>query len=157
MKDFFGKAVSVLLAAGFIVLAANVSNGNISFRRGPEALTSATVKNKGESVSVSGISGNFTVLINKNKMPKGTAEYFAGRADRPADIACHIPKDDKKARTFAENMTDKVTEGDALILLSKAEYGDFDILIFSKKIADKYTAKSLYDKDFTEVVEIKGE
>ena len=45
---------------------------------------------------------------------------------------------------------------DALLLLSKAEYGDFGVIVMSKKLADTYTAKSLYDKDYVSIVEIRG-
>ena len=153
------KMFIIMLTIGTLALAANISNGNISLKKGPDALTSATVKNKGEQVSLSGISGNYTVIINKERAPEGTLEYFSGVSEHPisGQIACHIPTGDKKAKDFAETTADLIKEEDALILFSKAEYGDFDILIFSKKTADIYTAKSLYDKEFTEVVEIQGE
>ncbi len=152
------KIAVIFLALGFIALAANISNGNISFKNGPDALTSATVKNTAEKVTVSGVSGNYTVIINKNRVAENVLNYFLGTQDRPKDeIVCHISADDKKARELALQMTDKIVEADAMLLLSKAEYGNFDILIMSKKTADKYTAKSLYDKEFTAVLEITGE
>ncbi|MBR6400665.1 MAG: hypothetical protein IKS17_05525 [Firmicutes bacterium] len=152
------RAAVIFLSLGFIALAANISNGNISFKKGPDALTSATVKDTGERVTLSGVSGNYTVIVNKDRVPESILGYFSGREKRPvAEIVCHIPKGDQKAREFALQMTDKAVEEDPMLLLSKAEYGEFDILILSKKTADKYTAKSLYDKEFTAVLEITGE
>lgn len=148
----------IFLSVGFIVLAANISNGNISLKKGPDALTSATVENKGEKVSLSGVSGNFTVIVNKNRVPENVLESFYGaKKSTDTEISCHIPAGDKKAREFALQVADEIVEEDPMLLLSKAEYGDFDILILSKKTADKYTAKSLYDKEFTAVLEITGE
>ncbi|MBQ8941508.1 MAG: hypothetical protein IJ062_06675 [Firmicutes bacterium] len=157
MKIIFGRICAVLAALAVLMLSAALSNGTISFKRGPDALTSATVKNKGTSATIAGVSGNFVIIINKEKNPKGTLEYFTGEGEKIKGLSCHIPKGDKKARILADKMTDNVTEGDAMLLISKAEYGDFDILIFSKKTADIYTAKSLYDKDFVDVAELKGE
>ena len=158
LQKNIGRIASLALSLGVLVLAANVSNGNISFKKGPDAIASATVKNKGETASLSGVSGNFVILINKKNSPADTLDYFTGKTDRSnAKYSCHVPKNDEKAKELAYKMCDDVYEGDALILLSKAEYGDFDILILSKKTADIYTAKSLYDKADVSVVELKGE
>ena len=157
MNKIFGRLTAIMAAAAVLALAANISNGNISFGKKPDALTSATVKNKGETVSMPGVDGNFIILINKDKTPAGTLDYFTGKGSAVDGLSSHVPKGDEKAVELAHKMTADVTEDDPLMLLSKAEYGDFDILIFSKKIADKYTAKSLYDKEFTQAVELKGE
>ena len=69
-----------------------------------------------------------------------------------------VAKNDEKAQKFIDDISaEKIVYDDALLMLSKAEYGDIKTIVMSKKTADTYTAKSLYDKDYIEVVELKGE
>lgn len=159
MKKYISRAVSVLLACVTLVLFANISNGNINFSpKGPDAVTSASVKKQASTASIEGVSGNFVVLINKNNSPRGTKEFFEGRQPCPQGLECSVAKSDKKVDGLLKSLAIAASpKDDALIMLSKAEYGDFDVMILSKKLADTYTAKSLYDKDYVDVVEIKGE
>lgn len=161
MKKILHLAASGVFAFLVLLLLANISNGRISlnFKNKPDALTSATVEKKAETSSFSGISGNFIVFINKNTASDGTLDFFTGKTDKlPAGFGCSIAKDDEKANRLAKDLSlTNVRYGDALLMLSRAEYGDFDVMILSKKTADSLTAKSLYDKDFVDVVEMKGE
>ena len=159
MKKYLRKITVLLFSVLVLVLAANISTGNISLKKGPDALTSATVKNKGETATVSGVNGNFTVLINNEKAPEGTVDFFTcKRKDAPDGLKCRIAHNDKKAAEFMGYMgIGNYSSGDALMLISAAEYKRFDVIVLSKKTADTYTAKSLYDKNYVTAVEIKGE
>ncbi|MBR1444093.1 MAG: hypothetical protein IJ583_11245 [Firmicutes bacterium] len=159
MKKYISKIISFLFACAVIILLMNISNGNISFKSGPDILTSATVKNKGEKASLPGVKGNFTVLINNDRVPVGTVDFFTGKSNiMPGGIKCSVAYNDEKAENFLKQIgISDFTEGDAMLMISKAEYENFDVIVFSKKTADIYTAKSLYDKGFVTAVEIKGE
>ncbi|MBR1736633.1 MAG: hypothetical protein IJ736_06400 [Firmicutes bacterium] len=159
MRNVVSKIISFAAACIVILLAVNISNGNISFKKGPDMLTSATVKNKGETSTFSGVKGNFTVLINNKNVPEGTIDFFTGKRDTaPSSLKCSIANDDDKAEDMIEQLGIKYySHRDALLMLSQAEYEKFDVIVLSKKNADIYTAKSLYDKDYVTAVEIKGE
>ena len=158
MKKGISKIISAVLACASLVLLANISNGNISFSNKPDSITSATVKTKAATASMKGIDGNFIILINKNQNST-LKEYLSGdTSKRPENLTLGVAKNDEKAQKFIDDISaEKIVYDDALLMLSKAEYGDIKTIVMSKKTADTYTAKSLYDKDYIEVVELKGE
>ncbi|MBQ7565002.1 MAG: hypothetical protein IJT16_13565 [Lachnospiraceae bacterium] len=83
-------------------------------------------------------------------------DFFEGR-EIPVifeDISCVVGASDstgyEMARSFQsrlpENQMRIRTENPAL-MLSKADYGKFDVLLLSKEAADVYNVSELYDED----------
>ena len=119
-----------------------------------DAVTSA-------SVILEKPSGEYIVVINQSFHPDkeklyAWRDFFEGR-EIPVifeDISCVVGASDstgyEMARSFQsrlpENQMGIRTENPAL-MLSKADYGRFDVLLLSKEAANAYDFSELYDED----------
>lgn len=124
------------------------------------------------SVIVEQPSGNYLVLMNLDKHGNADAMeqwrlFFSGSDDYDVifeDVVCTVASSDPNGRTMAESFRSRLPENqmkvkseDATLMLSKAEYGKFDVIVMSEEVADLYTASQLYDKGSVEVMYVKGE
>ena len=118
---------------------------------GVDAVSSAT----SYAFNPNDVSGEYVVLINDERhsdtIDVWTA-FFQGE-NIPVvldDISCMICKGDEGAKSYAEICQARLPENqmkikseNSLLLMSKGEYGKFDIIILSKEIADMYAANSI--------------
>lgn len=130
---------------------------------GADAVSSA-------SIVVDQPSGNYTVLINLDKHTDAEnlalwEKFFAGEEVSFIfeDIKCTAARGDSGGIQLAENYLTRLPENqmtlrteDPVLMLSKAEYGRFDVIVISKEMADMYGASTVYDKDNIEVISVKG-
>lgn len=115
------------------------------------------------------LSGEYVVLINNTlHEKKGTipvwVEFFSGR-DVPVildDIHCLVADSDTAGREFAEICQARLPENqmkikieNGLLLVSKAEYSRFDIIIMSKELAEAYSAYSIGENADITLVEVQ--
>ena len=139
--------VLVVLGIPFTALGGMqiISNG------AADAVSSAT----GYVFDPNDVSGEYVVFIN-NRYHQETidiwADFFQGK-NIPVvldDISCLVCSNDAPARDYAEICQARLPENqmkikneNALLLLSKGEYGKFDIIILSKELADNFNAESI--------------
>lgn len=121
------------------------------------------------SVVIDKPSGNYIVLINtalhkdKKKLDEWIA-FFSGEETDIIfeDIACTVAEGDSKglemAKSFQSKLPEnqmKIKEEEAILVVSRAEEGKFDILLMSKDFANSYKLReknkdSIRDIKFTE-------
>ncbi len=128
-----------------------------------DAVTSA-------SAAVEQPSGDYVVLINLDKHTN--AENLAvwktffqgGEIDFIfEDLTCTVAANDKGGREMAESFQSRLPENqmkikqeDGVLMISKAEYKKFDIIIMSAETADMLSAETVYGSG-VEVIPLKGE
>ena len=130
---------------------------------GVDAVTSA-------SVIIDKPSGAYVVLLNEERHTKrGTAEDWARFLQGESlvimdDVDCQVIDQDSGGRQLAESYQSRLPENqmrvrgeNGLLLVSKAEYGGFDMIVMSKEYADSYNARTVYDQANVRVLEIGGE
>lgn len=129
----------------------------------PDAVSSA-------SVIVDKPSGAYLVYINLEKHTDSEAletwrDFFAGKEIGLIfeDIICSVASGDVNAKTLAENYQSRLPEHqceikseDVTLMLSKAEFKKFDILVISQEFADAYHADSLSGRPGIEVIQVQG-
>ena len=126
-----------------------------------DALSSATVV-------LDQPSGEYVVLINTDRHTDEEAlqtwvDFFEGK-EIPVifeDISCKVAKGDANGLEMAQSYQSRLPENqmlveveDGILMLSKAEYGKFDIIVMSKEMADSYTASTLFGEDTVRVIEV---
>lgn len=143
------------------------------FTDGFKRLVNGTDAVSGASQIIAAPSGNYTVLINRERHKSESdmaawREFFSGGDFTIIfdDISCVTLEGDDGAYTMAlsfmsrlpENQM-KVTAERAIPALSKAEYGHFDMLLLSDEAAESYGISEIADSGFTEVIHTadKGE
>ena len=124
------------------------------------------------SVTVDKPSGKYTVLINNTKHPDKEnlevwQEFFSGNEIDFLfeDIVCTCASGDSGGITMAQSFQSRLPENqmkikteDPVLMLSKAEYGRFDVMIMSSELADSFGAQTLYEnKDYTVIFTDSGE
>lgn len=118
------------------------------------------------SVIIDKPSGNYIVLINtrlhkdKSKLDQWIS-FFSGEETDIIfeDIACTVAEGDAKglemAKSFQSKLPEnqmKIKEEEAVLVVSRAEEGKFDILLMSKDFADSY---KLREKNQNYIEDIK--
>lgn len=130
----------------------------------PDAVTSA-------SVIVDKPSGDYIVFINLNKHTNKENlalwhDFFEGKdvSFIFEDINCCVAKNDVNGLTMAQNFQSRLPENqmiisaeDSTLMLSKAEYNKFDVIVMSQEIADFYSADTLFKNSNIDVIKVKGE
>ena len=125
----------------------------------------------GASMTVDKPSGEYDVIINLDKHTDSEnlslwRDFFSGEdvSFIFEDIKCTAAKGDAGGIQLAENYMTRLPENqmtfrteDPTLMLSKAEYGKFDVIVISKEISDMYKASTVYDMDNIEVIHVKGE
>ena len=118
------------------------------------------------SVIIDKPSGNYIVLINtslhkdKSKLDQWIS-FFSGEETDIIfeDIACTVAEGDAKGLEMAQSFQSKLPENqmkikeeEAVLVISRAEEGKFDILLMSKDFADSY---KLREKNQNYIEDIK--
>lgn len=155
-----------LCAAGVILLLVVPFLFTDGFARavnGTDAVSSA-------SVIVEAPSGSFTVLINRERHKNAAdmqawTEYFSGGDFTIIfdDIECVTLTGDTAALGMAESFMSRLPENqmkvrtdDPVLVLSKAEYGRFDMLLLSDEAAARYGITDILTDSDTEVIHTVG-
>ncbi len=154
----------LILSAVFGIPFMTSDSAKAMFSSQPDSISSA-------SVTVEKPSGNYLVLMNLNKHTDAEAlavwETFfqGGEIDLLfEDITCVTAKNDISARTLAENYRSRLPENqcilkteDVILMLSKAEYYNFDVIVISQEIAEIYHADTIYHYPDIKVISVQGE
>lgn len=112
-------------------------------------------------------SGAYVVLLNRERHTNADnlatwVDFFGGREIDFLfeDISCIVARTDaagqEMARSFQSRLPEnqmKVRTEDATLMISKAAYGKFDVLLMSREAFDAYHAEDLLSMDDVEVVE----
>ena len=113
-------------------------------------------------------SGNYVVLLNTDKH-KNTSdewmEFFNGKSVMiMEDISCMVADGDSGGLEFAKSLQSRLPENqmrirseNGIMMVSKAEYSGFDVIIMSQELADAYTASTVYGREDIEVITIVDE
>ncbi len=160
------KHIAVCLA-GIVLLAVMpfaIAGGFSVISGGTDAVSSA-------SVVIDKPSGCYTVLINRDRHKNGNDleawhEFFSGGEFEIIfdDIECVTLQGDTGALMLAQSFMSrlpenqmKVTTGDAVLTLSKAENGRFDMMIVSAEAAERYGLESVYSGKNVDVVSVEDD
>ena len=165
--------IHLLLIAGAIFLTVGVPFMMTDYYKG--LLSSNEVDAvSSPSVIIDKPSGNYIVLINtrlhrdKSKLDQWIA-FFSGEETDIIfeDIACTVAEGDAKGLEMAQSFQSKLPENqmkikeeEAILVVSRAEEGKFDILLISKDFADSYKLREKnrnYIKDIKFTEEKKSE
>ncbi|MBR6873415.1 MAG: hypothetical protein IKN17_07940 [Ruminococcus sp.] len=128
----------------------------------PDAVTSA-------SVITDAPSGEFIVFINRSSHPNKDNlakwhDFFSGQEVSfiLEDITCCTAASDPLGKKLAENYRSRLPENqmtlrteDAVLMLSKADHGKFDVIVMSAEAAEAYGGESVSSGD-VDVIRIKG-
>lgn len=160
------RHIAVCLAgiALLIVMPFALAGGFAVFVGSTDAVSSA-------SVVIDKPSGSYTVLINRDRHKSESDlaawhEFFSGGEFEIIfdDIECVTLQGDTGALTLAQSFMSrlpenqmKVTTGDAVLTLSKAENGRFDMMIVSAEAAEKYRIEDIYDGKNVDVIVVEDE
>jgi len=161
-----GRHILIILTALFLILGLPFLRTGYLERKltGADAVASS-------SVIIDAPSGEFVVLINKDVHTNAEnlqtwEDFFSGKEIGYLfeDIICTVATGDAGGITMAQSFQSRLPENqmeikteDTILMLSKAEYGKFDIIIMSKEIADSFTASTLYDRDNVIMIAVKDE
>lgn len=162
VKHIVVTIVSVFLILGIPFVTTDYFKALISDT--PDVVTSA-------SVVVDKPSGDYLVFINLDKHTDKENlslwhDFFEGKdvSFIFEDIKCYVAKNDVNGLTIAQNFQSRLPENqmvisteDGTLMISKAEYNKFDVIVMSREIADFYAADTLLENDNIDVITIKGE
>lgn len=113
-------------------------------------------------------SGEYVVLINRDRHSLTMEDWRAFFEERPVgvimeDISCLLVQGDASGKQLAERYLARLAanqmtlkEENSLLVVSRAENGQFDVVILSKEMADAVDFSAACSASFTETVEVKG-
>ena len=119
----------------------------------------------GASVVIDKPSGDYIVIINRKKRKddetlKIWRDFFNGEEISVVfeDIVCHVAKSDPAGYSMATSFKSRLPENqmkvvseDGTLMMSKAENGNYDIIIMSKEASDIYNIDNLIERDDCEM------
>ena len=123
------------------------------------------------SVIIDQPSGEYVVLINEDLHTNADnlaiwKDFFAGK-EIPflfEDIVCTVGSIDGGGLGMAQSYQSRLPENqmkirqeDITLMLSKAEYKRFDIIVMSKEFAEMFGASTLYEKEGIHAIMVGGE
>ena len=129
----------------------------------PDAVTGATMLIPDQP------SGEFVVLLNRQKHAETLAEWTDFFLEKPVDVIfedldCIVIDADVSGIQLAERYQARLAENqmmisrqNGLLAVSKAQWGDYDVLILSKEFADVYTLSTVCEREETMVIIVTGE
>lgn len=111
----------------------------------------------GASVILDQPSGSYYIFINNTRRKDAETlkiwkQFFEGKEISYVfeDIVCHVAASDRAGLEMAASFQSRlpenqmqVVEEDGTLMLSKAEYGNYDIIIMSKEACDMYHTDKL--------------
>lgn len=162
MKTMKHLAVTIII----LFLIIGIPFMNTSYFK--QLITENTDAQTSASVITDKPSGNYKVIINLDKhTDKETLsqwhDFFEGEdvSFIFEDIVCTVADGDSTAMELAENFRSRLPENqmiikteDPVLMLSKAEYGLFDVVIISEEFANIFNAETVYSCDFADVINI---
>ncbi|MBR1811066.1 MAG: hypothetical protein IJ766_05380 [Clostridia bacterium] len=116
------------------------------------------------------VSGEYVIYINHTYHEKrdtvGLWTAFFSGENVPVimdDISCLVASNDPAGMEYAQICQARLPENqmriksvNALLLLSKADYGAFDVIILSKPLVDAYAAASVSENQYITTVYVGG-
>ena len=161
MKKIVHIAVCAAGITALLGIPLILTGGLAKLTGGTDAVSSA-------SVIIEKPSGNYTVMINRerHKSEKDLAawqRFFSGGDSEVIfdDIECVTLDGDAGAFTMAQSFMTRLPEnqmklasGDPVLTLSKADFGRFDVMIVSEEAAGAYGVSSVYDGKNVDVIRI---
>lgn len=128
--------------------------------------TDATDAVSSASLVVEQPSGEYLVFVNRKRHTDEEAlqtwlDFFEGREVSYLfeDISCSVAEGDAGGLDMAKSFQSRLPENqmtvrqeDGVLMLSKAEYGRYDIIVMSKEAADTYKAQTLCQNTDTEML-----
>ncbi len=158
------RHVIVVLAALFLIVGLPVIRSGYLERllSGADTIASATV-------IIDQPSGGYVVFINKDLHTDTDnlavwEDFFSGKeiGFLFEDIDCVVADTDPAGLELAKSFQSRLPENqmslrteDATLLLSKAYYGRYDTILFSKEFCDGYNAEKMA-ADETDIIESEG-
>ena len=151
--------LAALLVVGGPIYAAYGPSGAAS----SDAVSAATV-------IIEQPSGAYVVLINRDRHTdeenlKICTTFFSG-GDMEIlfeDISCLVPDTDASGLELAKSFQSRLPENqmkvrteNVTLLMSKAAYGEFDVILVSKEVYDAYGAQAIAKQQFVEAIESDG-
>ena len=164
MKTAFRHIITVLAAifvlAGIPVLSTGYIQNKLS---GVDAVSAATV-------IIDQPSGAYVVLINKDRHKNADnletwQTFFKGEEIDFLfeDISCTVADMDVSGLDMAQSFQSRLPENqmtlrkeDITLMLSKAGYGLFDVIMMSKEVYDAYGAAAFTDEEKMVIIEEEG-
>lgn len=162
LKHFFIVTGAVFLMVGVPFMMTDYYKGLFSSNEA-DAVSSP-------SVIIDKPSGNYIVLINtrlhkdENKLNEWI-KFFSGEETDIIfeDIACTVAEGDalglEMAKSFQSKLPEnqmKIKKEEAILVVSRAEEGKFDILLMSKEFASSYKLKEK-NKNYIKDIKLTGE
>jgi hypothetical protein len=163
------KIIGHLCAAAAIILVLGVPfllSGKFALLMGQDydMLSSATV-------IIDSPSGDYVVVINSDMHPKAEnletwTKFFGGEEISYIfeDISCVCASGDvggiEMARAFQSRLPEnqmKIKVEDGILMISKAEYGRFDVIVMSKEFAEAYAASTLSDNENNVIIRLRSD
>ena len=152
--------IALLLLVGIPVYQTGYIQGKFS---GTDTISSATV-------IVEQPSGEYVVLINPALHTNADnlaiwVSFFQGKEIDYLfeDISCAVADSDSAGLEIAKSFQSRLPENqmrlhteDPTLMLSKAKYGKFDVILLSKEVADIYKASYGMDRKRTVILEEGG-
>lgn len=162
VKHIAITVISIILILGIPFINTDYFKSLIS--DDPDAVSSS-------SIVIDKPSGDYVVLINLDKHTDEENlglwhDFFEGKDVSYIfeDINCTVASNDANGLTMAQNFQTRLPENqmtlrteDGVLMLSKAEFGKFDVIVMSQEIADFYTADTLFEKQNIDVINVSGE
>lgn len=113
--------------------------------------------------------GSYVVLLNearhqKYRTAQDWADFLSGESlVIMDDVACAVIDTDAGGIEMAESYRSrlpenqmKITRMDGLMLMSRAQYGAFDVIVLSRAYADAMQASTVYGLEDVRVIEVGG-
>ena len=151
--------VLALFAAPYRAFIGPIRLGSL-FGGGVDAVSSA-------SVILDAPSGSYVVLLNEARHQRyDTSDqwerFFKGESlVIMDDVVCGVMEADAGGRQMADSYRSRLPENqmkvraeDALMLLSRAQAGGFDVIVMSREFADAYRADTVCGLEGVRVIEV---
>ena len=162
MKKIIGHFVVVVgILFLFLGIPLLLSDGFFAKMRGEEVDVTSSATSVIEQPS-----GAYTVLINKEKRRdektlSDWCDFFEGK-EIPVifeDINCSVLSNDpaglEMARSFQSRLPENqmtLSSEDGVLILSKAEFGRFDVILISEEMASSMHVENLYSDSKVQVI-----
>ena len=159
------KHIAVILTALFVTLGIPtlyyLGTGALAIG-GADAVTGASLELPDQP------SGQFVVLVNREKHPDTLELWTDFFTDRPTDVimedlSCMTARGDAAGLQLAERYQARLAEHqmsirqeNPVLLVSRAEQGLFDVVILSQEMADAYQFRTGSERNGVTVIPVKG-
>ena len=129
---------------------------------GVDAVSGATVEVPDQP------SGEFAVLINIEKHPDTLEQWRDFFTEKPVDVIfedidCLVVDGDAAAKQLAQRYQSRLAENqmsvrseNGMLTVSKAQWGEFDVIILSKEMAQAYNYDTVYNSGDVTLITVKG-